>query len=94
MSVYPTREIRSALLRKGFRQDNTHHHMYWLYIRGRRERIVTRVSHSIREYGASLLAAVAKEMRLRRQELDSFLNCEMGYQDYLAPLNERGTIRL
>ena len=90
MSSYPTREIGSALTKKGFREDDTHHHLFWLYVSGEKTPIRTRLSHSAREYGDSLLAMVAREMNLRRSELNAFVECPLGYQDYIRLLGERG----
>jgi hypothetical protein len=93
MSAYPTRRITQALEKKGFTKDDTHHRMFWLMVEGRRRGIRTFVSHSIREYGDRLLAAMAKEMKLRRAELDAFIQCPMGQEDYLALLRERSELR-
>ena len=92
MSSYSTREIRNALIRKGFRQDNTHHYLFWLYIDGQKTPVRTRLSHGLREYGDNLLGAVAREMSLRRRELDAFIECPLSYQAYIEILIERSVL--
>lgn len=91
MSSYPARDIQSALLRKGFRQDDTHHRLFWLYyVRGGRTPTRTRLSHGIREYGDSLLGAMAKELHLRRSELNQLIECPMDHDAYVTILVGRG----
>ena len=92
MSSYPTRGIRIALARKGFRQDNTHHYLFWLYVDGQKTPVRTRLSHGLREYGDSLLSMVAREMRLRRGELDAFIECPLSYEAYVEILIQRGVL--
>jgi len=92
MTVHPIRSIHAALLKKGFRQDSTHHLMYWFFAGDRKTSVRTKISHGAAEYGDELLSRMAKEMRLRRRELDDFVRCPMGKEDYLAILAERAAI--
>lgn len=93
MSSYPARRIASALESKGFTGDETHHRMFWLVVEGRRRGIRTYVSHSIREYGDRLLSAVARQMKLRRSELDAFVQCSMSGEEYVDLLRQRGHLQ-
>jgi hypothetical protein len=70
VSANPTRKIRGALLAKGFQQDATHHEMYWLVVKGLKLPVHTNLSHGIRDYGSTLLGMMARELRLRRSELN------------------------
>ena len=92
MSVYAVRKIRSALLAKGFQEASTHHFEYRLMVAGRKSPIFTRLSHGAREYDDRLLGLVAKEMRLRRRELDAFIECPLSYEAYLQLLVEKGVL--
>ena len=92
MSSYPTRDIRRALLSKGFEEEHTHHIVFRLLVGGRKTEVRTRLSHGAREYGSSLLAEVARQMGLRKSELDAFVQCPMSYEAYVRLLIERGTI--
>jgi hypothetical protein len=67
--------------------------MFYLFVEGRRTYVRTRLSHGAREYGDNLLAAVAKEMKLRRRELDAFLNCPLDHAEYVKLLVERGVLQ-
>ena len=94
MSSFPAARIRSALSSKGFRLDETHHSLYWLTVAGRKRSIRTRVSHGTRDYGDNLLAQMARQMGLRRRELDEFISCPMTYETYVELLIERGALEL
>ena len=92
MSSIPSAKLRRALSAKGFRLDEAHHSLYWLVVGDKKRAIRTRVSHSLREYGDELLAQVAKQMRLRRRELDEFVACPMSREDYVKLLVGRGAL--
>jgi len=92
VSAYPTRRIRTALLAKGFRQDPTHHEMYWLIVEGVKTPVHTYLSHGIREYGSALLGMMARELKLRRSELNALIECPLSQDDYMQLLARRGTL--
>lgn len=93
MSVRKTRDIRNALLRKGFQLDKTHHEMYWLYHGAKKTSVHTYLSHSISEYGRELLGNVRQQMKLTaRVEFDRFMDCPMDGTEYRELLIQRGHI--
>src|SRR5205807_6554339 len=94
VSTRPTREIKQALLDKGFEEQSTHHEMYWLRVRGKRTSIRTRISHGKREYGDSLLAQMARQLKLQRDEFEDLVDCPLTAEGYIALLVERGEIQL
>lgn len=85
--------MRSALLAKGFEQEQTHHIVFRLVVNGKKTGIRTRLSHGAREYGDSLLAAVARDMALRKAELDAFIQCPMSHDDYVQLLLKQGALK-
>ena len=93
MSAYPSRKIIRALEKKGFVRDNTHHMMFWLVIEGRRRGIRTLCQSRHTGIRGQVASSVAKEMKLRRSELDSFVQCPLQREDYLDLLREKGEIR-
>ena len=93
MSPRKTRDLEKGLRAKGFQQDNTHHRMHWLYVAGKRTAVRTRISHGQREYGESLLGWMARELGLRRTELDDLIDCPISEADYVGLLRERGKLR-
>ena len=93
MSAYPTRIIESALLRKGFRLEQTHHRILQLFVGGAKTRVRTRISHGSKQYGDSLLSLMARELHVRKKELDTLIQCPMGGDAYADLLVARGIIR-
>jgi hypothetical protein len=93
VSVRKTKDIKTGLLAKGFEQEITHHEMYWLYVRGRRTSIRTRISHGAAEYNDKLLGLMAKQLKLRRSEFDDLIECPLSGEDYTKLLAERGHVQ-
>ena len=89
-----TKAIRAALMKKGFIADDTHHEMFWLVVDGKKTTIRTRISHGAKEYGDELLALVARQVGLSKQELYRLIDCPMDGQKLRVLLVERGRIRL
>lgn len=88
-----TRAIRAALLSKGFIADDTHHEMFWLVVDGRKTSIRTRISHGVAEYGDNLLALIARQVGLSRQELYGIVDCPMDGEKLKRLFIERGKVR-
>ena len=88
-----TRAVRAALLSKGFITDDTHHEMFWLVVDGRKTSIRTRISHGVAEYGDNLLALVARQVGLSKQELYRLIDCPMDAEKLKRLLVERGKVR-
>ena len=88
-----TRAVRAALLSKGFIADDTHHEMFWLVVDGRKTAIPTRRSHGVAEYGDNLLALVARQVGLSKQELYLLIDCPMDAEKLKRLLVERGKVR-
>lgn len=89
-----TKAIRAALMKKGFIADDTHHEMFWLVVDGKKTSIRTRISHGAKEYGDELLALVARQVGLNKQELYRLIDCPMDGERLTSLLIERGKVRL
>ncbi len=92
MSAIKTRDIERALTSKGFQKELTHHEMFWFFHKGKRTSIRTRISHSLKEYSDPLLTQMAKQMKLTREELDDFVDCNLSGEGYLKTVNNKGFI--
>ena len=77
MSEIRVSRIVNALLTKGFVAYESHHTMYWLVVAGRTTDIRTRISHGQRQADNWLLAQIAKQLHLSKQELLSFIDGEI-----------------
>jgi hypothetical protein len=93
VSPLPTKDIRRALCRKGFREDETHHTMFWFWHDGRKTSVRTYLSHGAKEYPEGLLGAVAREMKLKNRDLRRFVDCSMDAAEYQRVLLSGGHVR-
>jgi hypothetical protein len=76
-------EVEAALRRKGFRQADTHHR-YFVYhtLSGLKSRIRTRTSHGGRDLNAPLLAQMARQCRVSRNEFLDLVDCPLDQGAY------------
>jgi len=81
-------------LKKGFVADDMHHEMFWLVVDGKKTSVRTRISLGAKGYGDDLLALVARQVGLSRQELYRLIDCPMDREKPRALLVERGRVRL
>ncbi len=86
------RELRSALASKGFRHLQNDHTKYFLYVRGLKTPITTKVGHHSYDYDIYLLDQMAKQLRLHLRELDKFVECPLTHEGYVKLLEERGHV--
>ena len=94
MSTYRKRKIKQALLSKGFHEIKTDHEMYRLWVKDKKTSVRTQLSFGSKEYGDNLLGCIARQMRLKRVELDEFIECPLGTSEYQKLLIERGHVKL
>ena len=87
-----TRAVTAALLAKGFLQIGSKHRRYRYHtLDGVRTGVHTVMSHgSRREIDDSLLAAMARQVRLSRREFDELVRCPMSQSRYEGLLARRG----
>lgn len=93
MSAIKTKDIKSALLKKGFRSDNRHHEYLWLYVGDRKTGVMTWLSHGRSEYGEDLLAKVKKQLGVSKKQFFDLVGCPLNYETYVALLVKSGRIR-
>ena len=83
------RDIDSALRKKGFQESNKKnpdHIYYFLYHKGNKTRIKTKISHGERELHDGLCAAMAREIKLTRRQFNDFVDCPLTYELYVRIL--------
>jgi hypothetical protein len=84
----------NALVNKGFeRVEGKHHTMFRLVAGGSRTSIRTRLSHGQRKVDEWLLGEMVKQLHLSKLELLRFIQCEIGYEQYVKLMIERGHLR-
>lgn len=91
MSSFKSREIRSALPRKGFSAHHTDHERFRFQADGLNVPIKPFLSHGAMDYGDSLLGPLA-QMKLSKAELGRFRDCRMDGDEYLEILRRKGVL--
>ena len=94
MSTIKTKDIHKALTGKGFRVVESHHEMLWFFVQGRKTSIRTRLSHGSDEYDDGLLGLMAKQLKLKRADLDRLIECPLTEKEYVNKLIHDGHVRL
>ena len=92
MVARSTRQIRKALLKKGFVEQQSHHLQFHFVQNGRVTEIYTFLSHGSKDYGDILLAKMSHQLHLSKQELLQFIDCQLSGEGYIALMRERGRI--
>jgi hypothetical protein len=86
----PARQVSSALLRKGFKSWDSDHAVFELWIDGRKSPIHTKISHGEREIHDGLLAAMARQLKLKRAQFDDLVECPLSMEEYVGMLRAGG----
>jgi hypothetical protein len=88
------RDIKSALLKKGFQEESESHHVYfWFYYEGKRSAIKTYVSHGATDIGAPLIGMMGKQTKLNKEGFLRLVDCTMDEDSYKNILIEKGEIQ-
>jgi len=87
-----TAEIGCALSRKGFKKSDRRHTFYVFFVGGKKTTVRTRLSHGQSEYGASLLAQIARQLHLKTNEFEHLVDCPLSGADYEGLLRDRGVL--
>lgn len=85
--------VEAALLKKGFeKEEGDHSYFYYLDTAGKRTAVFTKTSHGTkyRELGDPLLAAMAGQCRLSKQQFFQLVDCTLSADQYRAKLKALG----
>ena len=89
------KSVESALLAKGFQQDNNDHHFFVYFTTdGRKTRARTKTSHTakMKDIPENLLSQMAKQCKVTRAEFLNLVDCPMDRRRYEEVLTERGEL--
>jgi hypothetical protein len=90
MSPRSIRTVVSALLKKGFIEENSGgHRKLRLWIDGNSTKIYTFYSHGANECDDYILGRMAKHLRLTRAQFDAFIDCTLSMEAYIEILRPR-----
>ena len=87
--------IRTALIRKGFKEKSNDHKFYFFYFKDKKQPIFTKLSHGTKykTYSNELLSKISKQLRLTKKELLKLIDCDICEADYIKLLVERGHLK-
>lgn len=77
------RDVRRALQSKGFEETTKRDHLFYFFqYEGRKTHIYTKISHNTVDIPKGLCGAMAKQMKLRREQFDEFVECPLTQELY------------
>lgn len=92
MNSYKTKDIESALSKKGFQVHQSKHKIYILYVDSKKTNVRTFVSHGIKEYGKTLISRMRNQLHLSREEFDDLVSCPLTEEKLLQIYMDRNKI--
>lgn len=90
-------KVEKALLKKGFQGKEGDHHFFIYYtLQGKKSSVRTKTSHTpkMKELDDGILAQMAKQCRLNKQEFMDLVDCPMSREEYETRLIQKGEIVL
>jgi len=94
--VFKTREIASALNRKGFKLNKTrdsHHDYYFLYkADGEKTNISTHLSRGHHDIDDYLINKMSKQIGIKSEEFSEFVKCNISHEELLDILNDNNRL--
>jgi hypothetical protein len=89
------RKVEESLLKKGFvGTEGDHHFFVYHTLEGKKSSIRTKTSHTpkMKEINDGLLAQMAKQCGLNKQEFINLIDCPLSREQYEKRLKEKGEI--
>ncbi len=89
------RKVEEALLKKGFEEKEGDHHFFIYHtLQGKKSSIRTKTSHTpkMKELNDGILALMAKQCRLNKQDFINLIDCPLSREQYEVRLKEHGEI--
>ncbi|MFV1980268.1 MAG: hypothetical protein ACC655_03875 [Rhodothermia bacterium] len=95
MAPRDRKNIKKALLKKGFKQVPGDHQRFKLIVDGHLAGISTMLSRGsgYKIYNDELLAKMSLQLKLSKVDLRRFIDCPMTAKEYLQKLREHGHLR-
>lgn len=84
------RDIATGLKSKGFNEDSSGHHIYYILLDadGRKSTIKTKMSHQSggAEISDNLIGKMARQVKLSTREFLNLVDCPLSREEYLAKI--------
>jgi len=84
------RDVKRALQKKGFREEERDHWFYIFYHEGKKSPIHTKISHNAIDISKMLCGAMARQMQLTNPQFEQFVDCKLNVDRYVSILIEKG----
>jgi predicted RNA binding protein YcfA (HicA-like mRNA interferase family) len=89
-----TNNLKKALKKKGFKEDNSRHLKYTLYYEGKKTSIITVISHSHKEISAPLVKRIMAQLKFdNREQFNKYVECSMSEEQYVQMLKDKKVIK-
>ena len=83
MTVLKTKQIKNALIKKGFTEEKTNRHRkYRYYKNNKKTTIFTVISHGTKEIDASLISIMAKQLKIKTDQFINLIKCTLSKENY------------
>lgn len=92
MTAINNRKIESALLKKGFRRDDSHHVYFWLFIGDKKTSVKTWVSHGHSDCGNRLISWMSKQLSISKEQFVALVSCPLKHEEYVEILRKQNRI--
>jgi hypothetical protein len=88
MAVFKAKKVKLALLKKGFIEDDSHHHFYEYIIDGRLH-ARTRTSHNNQDIDDYLIGQMSRQCQLSKKQFIDLINCPLSKEEYAEILRNK-----
>ena len=95
MASFKTSLVASRLKSKGFTEERKgrDHIYFFFFYKGKKTGIYTKISHSMKEIGDSLIGDMKNQMKLSTKQFNEFVECTLGKEEYTKILLDNGYIK-
>lgn len=94
MNVRKARDIRGALIKKGFVETDCgrDHTFYFLHYKQKKTQVFTKISHNASDIRSPLLSRMAKQLKITNGEFGELVDCSLDGLGYIRLMIERKVI--
>ena len=93
MATLKISDINKALLKKGFFSQESDHTFFYLFVNGQKTSIWTKYSHGEKEIGNPLIAQMASQTKLEKDQFMDLIRCPLSKEKYIDILKNNGHIK-
>lgn len=72
-----SRDVESALTKKGFKKTEGDHHIYFLWHNGKKTAVRTKISHNVADIHDRDCGYIARQMKITGPQFKNFVDCRL-----------------